>query len=512
MFNQKIKLLILAFTLSLNFSCGDETPVNKNNPAPTTGINPITKNPESTSANSYIPENLAKQIKEQEQIAKEALNISKNGANPKTVTPYGSTEKDWGTKAQIAGTSLDLKDLRGNKDGIWENERQDKNIVLGLGNTDLRTWIVNKPDTEKKDITSTVVLKELNDFLTSNEQKWGIKASTLDPNNIKAGKLFIVQKAINLVRYNRQPAEVGDGFLKTGGSVSGYQSPSREIFWQRFKPIGNPIGKLVIVMPDYPETGRNYLEQVNKLNKLGYDAVIIDPQWAGQSKYLYKGTIDRGYGLVADLAFAAGVFNIILEREYKSINDREIIFLGSGLGATTALMTAALNDNDKILLDRGVTMPKGIKVVAESFYLPKEEKDITLLLNDFSQNELYKKLVPYSPSFPTFSYNEISTQKAVQLNILEDSDIQYRAFPLANKDIQDFFEQVKNGLKPFSEINIIASEKNKLISYQDIENLKTYFGDKLKIKKIDGENHSFSLNPKEQDYVIDIFKTFISSK
>lgn len=505
--NIKKKVLLCFLLLSIN-SCSDEVAVVNKTSAQTSNPTTSDKNPESTSPNSYIPPALVEQVKLQEQIAKDTQNLLSKGVDAKSIFPFGTSESDWGVRPQIAGTYEDLKDLQGNNDGIWENEKDLKGLLRGVGtNSDFKEWFEKPKDGRKNTISTTLIIKELNDFLSAQEQRWKLKATFLDSNKIKYGKLFSVQKAINLLRFNRKPSDVVEGFVKSDGKVNGIKIESRDIFWQRFKPISAPNGKMILFSPGYQETGRNFYEQIDKLNKIGFDVVVMDHQWGGQTKVQYQGVLDRGYGLALDVASMAYLCDAILEKEYKDMPKKELILSGNSVGASAVLMALTLNDNDKIVLERDLFMPKNLRAVLQSVFLGIEESKIKDIIYKLQMKESNKTIELYNTGLPIFTNNASSYQKGVQYNILENVTTKFYAITNANKDINETITSIESGIKPNNNIYIINADKDPLVDFSKVENLVESIGNTAKLTKVNSENHVFQNTLVEQDFLVSIFKT-----
>jgi alpha-beta hydrolase superfamily lysophospholipase len=160
-------------------------------------------------------------------------------------------------------------------------------------------------------------------------------------------------------------------FVNASGSVNGENIPTREIFCQRFKPISSPNGKIVVISPGFLESGRNFYEQADILNKKGYDVIIMDHQWAGYTKGGKPGLADRGFGVTRDTASVTAYAQTILEKEYSSYSKKEVLIIGNSMGAGPgALGATTLNDNNKIKLN-GPKMPIGVNIILQSPFFGK---------------------------------------------------------------------------------------------------------------------------------------------
>ncbi len=211
-------------------------------------------------------------------------------------------------------------------------------------------------------------LGELLAFRADCEAFWGQPVTALDLSRLRHGDLFAVHKAVALARLGRSPLEVTEGFCTASGSVDGVRLFPREIFWQRFKPLGTANGRLVIVSPRFGETGRDYYDAIQAMNHEGFDVVVIDHQWAGQSEGK-AAEIDRGFGVARDLAAVSAWASTVQEREYGEIPGANVILAGKALGASAGVLGAlTLSDAGLLKLD-GRQMPVGLPGVLLSPWL-----------------------------------------------------------------------------------------------------------------------------------------------
>ncbi|MBT6431785.1 MAG: hypothetical protein HOK28_01755, partial [Deltaproteobacteria bacterium] len=180
-------------------------------------------------------------------------------------------------------------------------------------------------------------LGELLAFRADCEAFWGEPVTGLDLGRLRHGDLFAVHKAVAMARLGRTPADVTEGYCTASGSVDGVRLFPREIFWQRFKPIGQANGRFVVVSPRFGETGRDYYDAIQAMNHEGYDVVVMDHQWAGQSEGK-AAEIDRGYGVARDVAAIAAWAATVQAREYGDVSGAAVILAGKALGASAGVL------------------------------------------------------------------------------------------------------------------------------------------------------------------------------
>ena len=149
------------------------------------------------------------------------------------------------------------------------------------------------------------------------------------------------------------------------GRVGDVRIEPRDIFWQRFLPIGAPNGRVVVLSPRYGETGRDYADAIDAMARQGFDVFVMDHQWAGHTTRSPDG-VDSGFGVSRDVAAVGAFAASVMEREYQEFPDRKLILVGKALGASAgAFSTALLNDQGLLKLD-GREMPKGVDLVMVS--------------------------------------------------------------------------------------------------------------------------------------------------
>ena len=167
---------------------------------------------------------------------------------------------------------------------------------------------------------------------------------------------------MDLLRYGRTSHEVTEGFVRAVGDVGDVAIEARDVFWQRFRPVTvgpkavRPSGVVILMVPGLAETGRHFLDQIYACNRLGHDVVVMDPQWAGQTRSVdgnpTPGEFDRGFGVARDIGRVA-------EYVHRNINHGQggapLVLLGQGCGATGILMMQVLQAAKKLKLDVPIT-------------------------------------------------------------------------------------------------------------------------------------------------------------
>lgn len=405
----------------------------------------------------------------------------------------------WGGRSQIEATVKDLADVQGNRDGIWNNESQPAGTH---GNFFERQPLLAKLQGFLGAGLSTAdEIQELQAYRASQEATWGQPVTNLDLSELKDGELFAAQKAIALDRLGRTPADVTEGFIQAAGRVDGHDIAPRDVFYQRFKPVGEPSGKVVVLSPGFQETGRNFYEQIDKMNRLGHDVVVMDHQWAGQTEGS-PGGLDRGFGVARDVAATTAFAQSIVEKEYVDKAGSEVVLFGNSMGAGPGVYGAILmNDNGKIELD-GPQMPQGVKAVLQSPFLQASDNLTNELLQHASKLPILNRIKAPSAGVPVLTSDKIGGQKGAQSAVLEDTRAQLRSMSSAQPDLDRMNELMDQGLRPQGQIFIVHGNNDPLAASAGSQALKDRLGDQVSLQIIKSNNHVLEQTPTEQDHAI----------
>lgn len=418
-----------------------------------------------------------------------------------TVTPPPA----WGSTSQVQGTLRDLHDVQGNRDGLWDNETKPAGSVGGFVKqqplpSKAQNWASGLGDLDAQ-------IQALQTFRTEKEAAWGLPVTQLDLAQLKDGKLFAAQKAIALVRLGRTPAELTEGFVSAKGQVNGVKIADRELFWQRFHPQGEPTGKVIVMLPGFLQTGRNFYEQADALSKAGHDVLIMDQQWGGQTKGGEAGHVDRGYGITRDVAAMAAYAQTHREKTYPGKAGSEVILMGTSLGGGPGTFAAlTLNEQNLIALE-GPPMPKGLKAVLQGpFFGPSDN-----FLNDsfglLSKVPLVKDIPLPSLGLPILSTDPEAKQKIAQGAVLEDLRAQAQAMTATLPDMQAVLEKVEAGQGPSNPIQIVHSKGDPLANSALSQKLAQKLPN-VKLTLLEGQNHVLEQSDAEQQVALDLLKKF----
>lgn len=366
-----------------------------------------------------------------------------------------SVPAGWGKPSQIAATLDELADLKGNRDGLWHNEKEAKGSIGGpLARNPLalkaRQHVVGKD-------VSRPMTDALSRFRLEQEAKWGQSVTSLDISQLKDGELFAAQKALDLTRMDRTPAEVTEGFVKAAGKVNGQAIAPRDVFWQRFKPVGEPSGKLVVMFPGFLQTSRNFHEQVALLNKQGHDVMVMDQQWAGQTKGGKAGGVDRGFGITRDVAAVAAYAQTQLDADYGAHPGKELVLMGTSLGGGPGVIGALTMNENKLLELEGPPMPQNVKVVLQGPFLGDTPSFQNKAVNSGSRIPLIKELPLPASGLPVLTSDPTAAQKIAQGAVLDDIQARLQVMGAVNSDVDQIKALISAGKGPKVPIEILHS-------------------------------------------------------
>ena len=426
---------------------------------------------------------------------------------PAQVQAQGLLAPDgWGALSQITATYEDFQDLKGNRDGIWENEDGPAGRVQGIGTTlPFKPWL-DKEKSFLKGIYARQYVSELQGFVTAQERSWGQPVTRLNPADLPEFELFRTQKAIALARLGRRPNEVIEGFLNARGSVQGQPIAPRQLFWQRFKPTAQPSGKVVLVSPGFQESGRNFYEQIALLNRQGHDVITMDHQWSGHSRGGQAGGLDRGFGVARDVAAMAAFLSWSVVREYAN---GELVLFGNSMGAGPGVLAAlTLNDNGLIQLE-GEAMPKGLKGLLQAPFLSATPNLINKAIGLFSEVPLASTLKLFSTGLPILTYDPVAAQKGGQVVLLEDVRAQLQAMSAANADMDMVKGLIDRGQGPKGSLAIVHGDRDPLADSAQSRWLAEKLP-KASLALIPSRNHVLEQSPSEQGHAPESLRQLLS--
>lgn len=432
-----------------------------------------------------------------------------SGHMPATEVTLTSAAESWGKRSQIAGTVRALQDVQGNGDGLWNNETQESGTTEGaLG----RNPLVLKGRAQQWAGWSTQdEVAQLRQFRAQQEALWQAPVTQLELSALKDGDLFAVQKAIALTQMGRHPGEVTEGFIQAAGQVNGETIAPRDLFWQRFQPLGEPSGKMVVMVPGFLQTGRNFYEQVNLLNQAGHDVLVMDHQWAGQTRGGEPGAVDRGFGIARDVAAMAAYAQQQLDADYAADPQRELVLMGTSLGGGPGVMGAlTLAANGLLALDKGA-MPSQVKVVLQGPFFEATDNLLNGVFDAASQVPLLSEVPLPATGLPVLTYDATAAQKIAQGAVLEDFQAQLQAMGAVTEDMQMVLDLMAAGKGPQVPIEMIHSQGDPLASAARVEQVKALLP-QAHLTLLPGSDHVLEQQQTTQQAALDALSRLLQSE
>lgn len=419
---------------------------------------------------------------------------------------FQSAPEGWGKPSQIAGTVNELADLKGNRDGLWHNEKAAPGTTGGFFSQNPLA-LKGRAALESNGQVDNQV-ETLTKFRMGQEAKWGQSVTHLDITHLKDGELFAVQKALALTRMERTPSDVTEGFVRAAGKVNGHDIAERELFWQRFQPVGEASGKLVVMFPGFLQSGRNFYEQVAELNREGHDVMVMDQQWAGQTRGGKEGGVDRGYGVSRDVAAMTAFAQQELEADYADHPGKELILIGTSLGGGPGVV-GALTMNQNGLMDlEGPAMPTEMKVILQGPFLGSTDNINNTVFSAASKIPLANQIPLPSTGLPILTTDEKTAQKISQGAVMEDFTARLQAMTAVNEDMDEVLHFIAEGKGSQVPMVVIHSKNDPLASSEKSQWLANQLP-QASIKILDSENHVLEQNTQEQKYALEALKTLV---
>ena len=392
---------------------------------------------------------------------------------------------DLGSSSQVGALYGAMQDALGNKDGIFGNEDRPK------GSLDQSSFFDRQPAFNRiKSAASTGLSKQdeverLGRFVTAQEERWGKPTTTLEAGQMADFDRFRTEKAIALTRFGRKPEDVVDAFVSAKGSVDGQAIAPREVFTQRWKPVGEPSGTVVVLSPGFLQTGRNFYEQVDLLNRQGHEVLVMDHQWAGYSSGP-KGGIDRGFGVARDVAAVTAQ-----AQKLASENDpnARVVLMGTSMGAGAGVLSAiTMNDAGKVQLE-GPAMPKGLSAVLQAPYFDKTPTVVNKGLSLLGRVPLLKELALPSIGLPILAKDDDINQKLAQHAIAEGVVAKPEAFNASDADLKRVRELLTSGQQPQGRFYFIHGDEDPLASVEASRDMAGILGEHAKFLEPKSGNH-----------------------
>ena len=360
--------------------------------------------------------------------------------------------------------------------------------------------------------------KFLGQVLAQKQAEWGgVPVTTLTPEALPHFEAFVARKTLDLAKLGRTPAEVTEAFVPAAGAVDGQVVAPRDVFTQRFAPReGVPAsGKVIVISPGFQETGRNFLEQIDQLNRQGHTVVTLDHQWAGHSLGSELGTLDRLYGAARDVAAVARAAQASLATDPRLASvapgSREVVVYGNSMGGAAALAAATLLDHDRLVLD-GDAAPKGLRLALQSPFLGAAKNAGTLTATALAKLPLLNKVALRGVNVPPLTFDGPTAAKTAEEALLERITARPEAMVRANADLADLRAGIGAGQRPRGQVVIVHGTHDRLADFAGSQWLAAQLGPRAELTALDTKNHVLEQSTAEQGAIIQALGRLFAGK
>ncbi len=396
------------------------------------------------------------------------------------------------TRSQIGGTVSELKDLLGNRDGIWGNEQR-RAGTTGDG-FDTNPLALRVRAALSTGVSAADELKLLRDFVQEREAAWG--RPVMDPgvqSQLNGGELFAAQKAIALTRYGRDPADVTERFVQASGRVNGKDVEAARVFTQHFKPSAAPSGDVVVMSPGFLESGRAFLEEVDRLNKAGAYVVVMDHQWAGQTEGK-KGGIASGESIALHVAAVVEDAARVGKELYG--DDAHLAVVGESMGAGPGVLGAALMARaGRLQVDGsgGQSVLAGdVDLFLQAPYLSATPGVVNALLGHAAKIPFLNQLAAPGTGLPDFVEDPKGEHLVAQAMVLEDVRGRTQAFGASDSFVEAMQALLSSGVKPGGKVMVAHDEQDPLADFRKSAALVKDLGAGAALIRLEGGDHGLS--------------------
>lgn len=393
----------------------------------------------------------------------------------------------FGSRAQVGALHAAMEDALGNKDGLFGNEDLPKGALDRSSFFDRQPVLNRLKVGAQTGLSARDEIERLSRFVSAQEERWGTSTTGLSASEITDFERFRTEKAIALTRFGRTPEEVLDVIIPAKGSVDGQEIAPRDVFAQVWKPVGEPSGKVVVMSPGFLQTGRNFYEQIDLLNREGHEVVVMDHQWAGYSSGP-KGGIDRGFGVARDVAAVAAFAHGRAQAVYSD-RSPEVVLVGTSMGAGAGVFSAlVMNDAGKVSLE-GAQMPKGLSAVLQAPYFDKTPTVVNKGLSLLGRVPLLKDLPLPSLGLPILAKDADINQKLAQHASAEGLVARASAFHASDADIRRVRELLEAGATPEGRVFFLHGDDDPLASLQAAKDMAALLGERATVLEPKSGNH-----------------------
>lgn len=372
-----------------------------------------------------------------------------------------STAAAWGARSQIGAAMQELADLKGNKDGIWGNEDKKAGATGGfLDKNPLAAKVKASLSVGKSTADEIQVLK---DFVYEHERLW--QDDVMPPHikeQLNGGELFAAQKALMLARTGRRPKQVVERFVHTeGGTVGGVKVDPARIFTQHFAPWREPTGDVVVMSPGFLETGRAFMDEIDRLNEAGVYVVVMDHQWAGHTDGK-KGGIESGESIAFHTAAVVGDAARVGRELYGDA--LRVAVVGESMGGGPGAFGAAIAARAGLLGNGDATNPigHGVDLFLQAPYFGATPSALNAALKMAAHIPIVNRIAAPGLGLPDFVEDDVGEHKVAQGIVAEDIRGRTQAFAASDTFIAQVEALVDQGVRPGGHVFFVHDKDDPL--------------------------------------------------
>jgi hypothetical protein len=426
-----------------------------------------------------------------------------------TIRRPPATGPAWGARSQIGAAIKDLADLKGNNDGIWDNEDQAAGTTGGfLGKNPLA---LKAKAAASVGVTAADEIQVLKDFVAERERAW--QDDVVPPHvkdQLNGGDLFAAQKAIMLARTGRRPDQVVERFVDMpGGKVGAVDVPPARIFTQHFAPYssgsGAGTGDVVVMSPGFLESGRAFQQEIDRLNAAGVYVVVMDHQWAGHTDGK-KGGIESGESIALHTAAVVGDAARVGRQRYG--DDLSVTLVGESMGAGPGAFGAAIMARAGLLGTGDALNPVGdVDLFLQAPYFGATPNAINAVLQMAAKAPFLNRIAAPGLGLPDFVEDDVGEHKIAQHIVSEDIRGRTQAFKASDTFIAHVEALVDTGVRPGGRVFFVHDAQDPLADPARARALADKLGDQATWIGLQGGDHGLSASdPDVVQHLIDHLK------
>ncbi|MEQ9502450.1 MAG: alpha/beta fold hydrolase [Deltaproteobacteria bacterium] len=416
------------------------------------------------------------------------------------------TPDSWGNRSALGGTYLALKDVRGNRDGLWGNEDQMAGQVGGLFAR--QPLALRAKATAEVGLRTKDEIRELEQFRAEAEAKWGVPTVAAEVlGQLRHPDLYAAQKAIVLSQLGRAPSEVNEHIVRASGSVANQSIEARDVFTQLWAAKGTPSGRVVVLSPGFQETWRDFVDVVDKINANGHDVLVMDHQWSSETDE-NAGGMDRGNGVARDVASVmAKAAELARERHGE---DGTVILAGNSMGGGPGAAGAAAHIAAGTMALDGAAPPTGVPMALFDPFFGATPNFVNDVVGLAARVPVANRMKVPSAGLPDLTDDKTAEQRGAQNAVLSDARAQLSTMTRALPDIAMIRELARENAHKMGPSIVVHAERDTLADPAAAKAFAKSIG--AEMRSIDSSNHVHQLSPTDQQHLVDAIETLATPR